>query len=148
MKDQLTKMIQAAIDGETSCCEVHTKLKALETIIKSGLVLIQSGVLEESREFNKGEVYYGGTWQMRSSATLLKYDEDPVFTEYNTLASNRKKLLNAAWKQKNEGKGFFVTEYGEQIPVLPVKSPGKEIAVFKAGIPKKKENDGETCLAF
>ena len=73
MKEQLTKMIQAAVDGKVSCCEVHAELKAIETIIKSGIKLIKSGAVSEAREFDKGERYYGGTWQIRSSATLLHY---------------------------------------------------------------------------
>ena len=148
MKDQLTKMIQAAVDGEASCCEVHAELKAIETIIKSGIKLIKSGAVDEAREFDKGERYYGGIWQIRSSATLLHYEDDEPYKEYSELASNRKKLLNSAWKQKNEGLGFFVSEDGEEIPVLKVKTPGTESAIFKATQPKGKENDGKTGLAF
>ena len=112
MKNQLTKMIQAAVDGEASCCEVHAELKAIETIIKSGIKLIKSGAVEEAREFDKGERYYGGVWQIRSSATLLHYEDDEPYKEYSALASDRKKLLNSAWKAKNEGIGFF-SEDGE-----------------------------------
>lgn len=148
MKEQLTKMIQAAIDGEASCCEVHAELKAIETIIKSGIKLIKSGAVSEAREFDKGERYYGGTWQIRSSATLLHYEDDKEYTDFADLASDRKKLLNNAWKHKNEGKGFFVNEDGEQIPVLRVKTPGTESAIFKATQAKGKENDGKTGLAF
>lgn len=147
MKEQLTKMIQAAIDGEASCCEVHAELKAIETIIKSGIKLIKSGAVSEAREFDKGERYYGGTWQIRSSATLLHYEDDQEYNDLNEMVSTRKKVLNAAWKHKNEGKGFFVSE-GEEIPVLKVKTPGTESAIFKATEPKGKENDGKTGLAF
>jgi hypothetical protein len=148
MKELITSMIQAAVDGESSCCEVHAELKAIETIIKSGIKLIKSGAVSEAREFDKGERYYGGTWQIRSSATLLHYDNDEPYKEYSELASNRKKLLNSAWKQKNEGLGFFVSEDGEEIPVLKVKTPGTESAIFKATEPKGKENDGKTGLVF
>ena len=147
MKEQLTKMIQAAVDGEASCCEVHAELKAIETIIKSGIKLIKDGAVSEAREFGKGERYYGGTWQIRSSATLLHYEDDEPYKEYSELASDRKKLLNQAWKAKNEGIGFF-SEDGEEIPVLKVKTPGTESAIFKATQPKGKENDGKTGLAF
>ena len=148
MKDQLTKMIQAAVDGESSCCEVHAELKAIETIIKSGIKLIKSGAVDEARDFDKGERYYGGTWQIRSSATLLHYEDDQEYNDLNEKASARKKLLNAAWKHKNEGKGFFVNKDGELTPVLKVKTPGTESAIFKATEPKGKENDGKTGLAF
>lgn len=136
MKEQISTMIQAAIDGEASCCEVHTKLKELETIIKSGLKVIQGGAVEEAREFDKGGIYYGGKWETRFTATLLDYSQDQEYTEWNNKASKRKKDLNAAWKAKNEGKAFFDTEAGEEIPVLPVKTQGKEIVVFKAAKPK------------
>ena len=148
MKEQISSMIQAAIDGESSCCEVHTQLKDIETLVKAGLKLIKSGAVSEAREFDKGERYYGGTWQIRSSATLLHYEDDQEYTEFAELASNRKKLLNNAWKHQNEGKGFFVTNEGEQVPVLKVKTPGTESAIFKATQPKEKENDGKTRLAF
>lgn len=146
--EQISTMIQAAIDGEVSCCEVHTQLKEIETLVKSGLKLIKSGAVSEAREFDKGERYYGGIWQIRSSATLLHYEDDEAYKEYSELTSARKKLLNAAWKQKNEGLGFFVSEDGEEIPVLRVKTPGTESAIFKATQAKAGENDGKTGMVF
>lgn len=148
MKEQISSMIQAAIDGESSCCEIHTQLKEIETLVKSGLKLIKSGAVCEAREFDKHERYYGGIWQIRSSATLLHYEDDKEYTGYAELASDRKKLLNNAWKQKNEGKGFFITEEGEDVPVLRVKTPGTESAIFKATPAKANENDGKTGLVF
>ncbi len=148
MKEQLAKMIQAAIDGKASCCEVHVKLKELETVIESGIKLIKSGAVSESRNFDKGERYFGGTWQIRSSATLLYYEDDQEYRDYSELTSARKKLLNQAWKAKNEGIGFFKSDEGEEIPVLKVKTPGTESAIFKATQPEIEENDGKTDLAF
>jgi len=148
MKEQISTMIQAAVDGTVSCCEVHTKLKELETVIKSGLKLIKGGAVEEARQFDKGGRYFGGTWQIRAGATLLHYEDDQEYKEFSDGASNRKKILNAAWKHKNEGHGFFVDEDGVQIPVLAVKTQGSESAIFKATQPEKKENDGKTDLAF
>ncbi len=147
MKEQLSTMIQAAIDGEVSCCEVHTQLKEIETLVKSGLKLIKSGAVAEARDFDKEERYFGGTWQIRSSATILHYEDDKEYSDYSKFASIRKKLLNEAWKKKNQGIGFF-DEDGEEIPVLRVKTPGTESAIFKATQPKEKENDGKSGLAF
>jgi hypothetical protein len=78
----------------------------------------------------------------------LCYEDDQEYTDFAELASNRKKLLNNAWKHQNEGKGFFITQEGEQVPVLRVKTSGTESAIFKATEPKAKENDGKTGLAF
>ncbi len=143
MKEQISSMIQAAIDGNVSCCEVHVQLKELETIIKAGIKVIKSGAVDEAREFDKDGRYFGGTWQIRSSATLLHYDEDKEYTDLAGLASARKKLLNSAWKHTNEGHGFFITEEGEQVPVLKVKTPGTETAIFKATPGKSNNTDGE-----
>ncbi len=148
MREQITKMIQSAIDGEVSCCEVHVQLKELETVIKSGIKLIKSGAVSESRDFDKGERYFGGTWQIRSSATLLYYEDDQEYRDYSELTLARKKLLNQAWKAKNEGIGFFKSDEGEEIPVLKVKTYGTESAIFKASQPGKEENDGKTGLVF
>lgn len=148
MKEQISEMIQAAIDGESSCCEVHVQLKELETLIKSGLKVIKSGAVSEALEFDKGERYFGGTWQIRSSATLLYYEDDQEYKDLALMTSDRKKLLNAAWKHQNEGKGFFMTNESEQVPILRVKSSGTESAIFKATQPKENENDGKTGLVF
>lgn len=148
MKELITSMIQAAIDGESSCCEVHTQLKEIEKIVESGLKLIKSGAVSEAREFDKGALYFGGTWQIRSSGTLLHYDDDQEYKTFAGLASDRKKLLNDAWKQKNEGGGFFMTEEGEEVPVLRVKTTGTETAIFKATPNESEENDGKTGLPF
>ncbi|MEE9573615.1 MAG: hypothetical protein V3W20_11245 [Candidatus Neomarinimicrobiota bacterium] len=141
-------MIEAAVNGDVSCCEVHADLKQFETIIKAGLKVIKDGAVSEAREFDKGDRYYGGTWQIRASATLLQYDDDQTYKDFAAHASERKKLLNAAWKHKNEGHGFFVTEDGEEMPILKVKTPSSEAAIWKATEPKGQENDGKTGLAF
>lgn len=143
IKESISKMIQEAIDGNTSCCEVHATLKQIEALTKAGIGAIQSGVIDEAREFVKGESYYNGTWQIKTTATLLDYASDENYLELNSKASARKKALNQAWKAKNEGHGFFDTETGDVVPVLPVKTPGKEIAVWMPAKPKAKENTGD-----
>lgn len=150
IKEQLSQLVQDVQDGNESACKAQVILKGLETQIKSGLKLIKSAAVDEAREFDEGGRYFGGTWQIRSSATILFYDEDQEYNDFAKLASERKKLLNAAWKHNNEGHGFFITPEGEEIPVLKVKSPGTESAIFKETQPEagEDENDGKTGLAF
>ena len=124
-------MIQDVMDGNESACEAHSILKELEQTIESGIELIRNDVMNEARDFEKGEAYFGGTWQFRNGTTYLDFTKDDIYTNYASQASERKKELNAAWKAKQSGKGFFDSETGEEVPVLPVKTPAKEIIVFK-----------------
>ena len=87
--------------------------------------------VEQAREFNKEDTYYGGTWQLKSTPTYLDFSKDETYVNLNQSALSRKKDLNQAWKASQTGKGFFDSETGEQMPVLPVKTPAKEIVVFK-----------------
>jgi len=87
--------------------------------------------MDEARQFNKGEKYYGGTWEFRSSGVTLDFTKDETYTKLNTAALARKKDLNAAWKAHQSGKGFFDQDSGEEMPILPVKIPAKESLIFK-----------------
>ena len=128
---QVSSITQAVIDGETSACEAHVLLKELQSLIESGLKVIQPEVLNEAREFNKGEINFGGVWEVRNTATYLDFSQDEMYVSLNDAFSIRKKDLNAAWKAKQNGKGFFDSDTGEEIPILPVKTASKEIVIFK-----------------
>ena len=132
LRKQISEMIQSVIDGETSACEVYAMLKDAEAQIKSGLIVIKDPAMEEARTFTKGEVYFGGVWEFRNSATYLDFSEDDTYQALNSKALARKKDLNTAWKMSQDSKGFFDSDTGEQIPVLSVKTPAKEGLIFKA----------------
>lgn len=132
MRDQISTMIQSVVDGNASACEVHSILKNLQSVIEIGLKVIQGGVIEEAREFNKGESYFNGTWEIRNTPTYLDFSKDEVFMSLNKAALARKKELNDSYKASVNNKGFFDESTGEQIPVLPIKSPSKEICVYKS----------------
>ena len=131
IRKQISQLIQDVMDGNESACQTHSILKELEQTIESGLKVIQGEVMNEARDYEKGEVYHGGTWTFRNTATYLDFSQDNVYTDLNGQASARKKELNAAWKASQSGKGFFDSETGEEVPILPVKTPAKEIIVFK-----------------
>ena len=131
IKTQVSSITQAVIDGEASACEAHVLLKDLESLIESGLKVIQPEVLNEARQLTKGEVYFGGKWEVKNTATYLDFSKDEMYVSLNAAFSIRKKDLNAAWKAKQDGKGFFDDDSGEEIPILPVKTASKEIVVFK-----------------
>ena len=131
IRDQISEMVQSARDGETSACEIHALLKRLQSTIESGLKVIQGDVLNEAQTFGKSEVYYGGTWQLKSTPTYLDFTKDETYQILYDKARLRKSDLNAAYKAKQSGKGFFDSETGEEMPILPVKTPAKEIVVFK-----------------
>lgn len=133
IKEQVSKLIQEAYDGNESAAMVYSMLKEIKDVAESGLKVILDGALTEAREFNKGDVYFGGVWEIRRTATYLDFTKDDLYTELNNNASARKKDLNQAWEAKQEGK-FFATSQGEEIPVLPVKTPSKETLIYK---PKK-----------
>ena len=130
IRKQISQLIQDVMDGNESACEAHSILKELEQTIESGLKVIQGEVMNEARDYEKGEIYHGGTWTFRSTATYLDFSQDQIYTDLNQSALARKKVLNNAFKNK-EGQAFFVKETGEEIPILPVKTPAKEIIVFK-----------------
>ena len=130
IEEIVSKMIKSVIDGEESACEVYSILKNLENQIKSGLNVIKDPAMDEAREFNKGEKYFGGTWEFRSSQTYLNFDEDETYTYFARDLSIRKKDLNEAWKANQKGK-LYIDDNGEQIPVLSVKTPAKEGLIFK-----------------
>lgn len=131
VQEQVSIMVQSVIDGNESACEVFAILKNLKVQIESGLKIITDPAMEEAREFNKGENYFGGTWEYRSSPTYLNLDEDETYVSLANDLSVRKKDLNNAWKANQTGKGFFDSGSGEQIPVLSVKTPAKEGLIFK-----------------
>ena len=130
IRDQISQLIQDVHDGSESACKAYSLLKELQIVIESGLKVIQDPAMQEARDFNKNDVYYGGTWEFRNTGTYLDFSKDEVYVNLNQAASSRKKDLNQAWKAKQEGK-FFATDEGEEIPVLPVKTPSKEILIFK-----------------
>ena len=132
MRNQISKMIQSVVDGEASAAEVHSLLKGLQYVIESGLKVISGEVLNEARDFNKGEVYYGGTWEVRGTPTYLDFTKDETYQVLFDKARDRKADLNAAYKAGLNGRGIFDEATGEQVPVIPVKTPSKEIAVFKS----------------
>ena len=131
LKEKVSVMVQSAIDGEVSACEVYSILKNLKAQIDSGLEVITDEAMNEARDFNKGEVYFNGLWEFRSSQTYLNFTEDSFYTDLSTSLSERKKELNDAWKANQSGK-LIVDSEGEQIPVLSVKTPAKEGLIFKS----------------
>ena len=131
LKEQVSKMIQSVMDGNESACQAHALLKGVEATIKAGLNVIQGEAINEAHTFDKGEIYYGGTWQLKSTPVYLDFSKDETYQNLFDKARDRKADLNAAYKAKLSGKGFFDSETGEQTPILPVKTPAKEIVVFK-----------------
>ena len=130
VKEQISIMVQSVIDGEISACEVYSILKNLKVQIDSGLKIITDPAMDEAREFNKGEVYFEGTWEFRSTQTYLYFDDDSIYVDLKNAMSERKKELNESWKANQKGK-LYVDSDGEQIPVLSVKTPAKEGLIFK-----------------
>lgn len=130
IREQISQLIQDVMDGNESAAKAYSMLKDIASVTESGTKVILDAALQEAREFNKGEVYYGGVWEVRNTATYLDFSKDDIFTNLNQSALARKKDLNQAWKAKQDGK-FFATEDGEEIPVLPVKTPSKETLIYK-----------------
>ena len=131
LRETVSQMVQDVCDGNESACKAHAILKGVEATIKAGLNVIQSEAIIEAHEFDKGETYYGGTWQLKSTPTYLDFTKDETYQILYDKARSRKADLNAAYKAKQSGKGFFDSETGEEMPILPVKTPAKEIVVFK-----------------
>ena len=131
MKETVSAMIQDVIDGNESACKAHAILKGVEATIKAGLNVIQGEAINEAHTFDKGETYYGGTWQLKSTPVYLDFSKDDIYQSLFDKARDRKADLNAAYKAKLSGKGFFDSETGDLMPILPVKTPAKEIVVFK-----------------
>ena len=132
IRQQISGIIQDVVDGNASACEAHSILKELEQVIKSGITVIQPDVLNEARDFNKGEVYYGGVWEVKGTPTYLDFSKDEMFVNLNKSALSRKAALNNSYKSALKGQTIVDEATGEQVPVLPVKTPSKEIAIFKA----------------
>lgn len=130
IREQISKLIQDAHDGNESAAKAFAILKEIKDVTESGLKILMDPARIEALEFNKDEVYYGGKWEIRNTATYLELDKDDVFVNLNKSALARKKDLNQAWKAKQEGK-FYATDQGEEIPVLPVKTPSKQTLIFK-----------------
>ena len=99
--------------------------------MKAGLNVIKDGAIDEARDFNKGEKYYGGTWEVRNTPVYLDYSGDVVYTDLSSQASKRKLDLNQAFKMAQDSKTFFDNDSGEEIPIMPVKTPSSQIVVFK-----------------
>ena len=130
IREQISQIIQDVHDGNESACKGYAMLKELQSVIESGLKVILDPAMVEARDFNKGDTYFGGTWEYRNSPTYLDFSKDDLYQSLNSAASARKKDLNQAWKAKQDGK-FYATDEGEEIPVLPVKTASKETLIFK-----------------
>ena len=130
IQEQISTMVQNAIDGEVSAAEVFATLKAIEAQVKHGIGAVKESAILEAENFNKEEKYYGGKWEIRNGVTTLNFKCDKEFTHLDAALKMRKKDLTNAWKMKQEGKGFF-DETGEVVPIVEVKSYGDKVLVFK-----------------
>lgn len=131
IRSQISQLIQDVVDGNESACRAYSILKDLEFVVKNGLEVIKEPVMQEAREFNKGETYYGGKWEFRSTGVTLDFTKDETYVDLDSKAKARRKDLTEAFKAHESGKGFFDSDSGEQIPILPVKIQSKETIVFK-----------------
>ena len=135
MRNEISQLVQDVVDGNESAAKAWSILKEIDSLIKAGLSEIEPIAMDEAREFNTKEKHYGGYWIIGSTQTILDYSQDEYYSEYDQKAKERKKMLTNAWKAHHQGSGFFDSNTGEEIPILPVKTPSKEMLIYK---PEKK----------
>ena len=126
----ISKAVQSVIDGEESACKIYALLKNLSVQIASGLKVIQSPVMEEAREFNKDEKYFGGAWSFSSTGNTLNYSDDPIFNELKEKLADRQEDLKNAFTANQKGLGFHDGDSGELIPVVSIKKVSVETIKF------------------
>ena len=131
LKETVSKMIQDAYDGNESACKVYALLKDLSTQITSGLKVIQDPAMEEAREFNKGEPYFGGMWSFSSTGNTLNYSDDPIFNELKEKLADRQEDLKNAFTANQKGLGFHDNS-GELIPVVGIKKVSVETIKYSS----------------
>ena len=130
LKETVSKMIHDAYDGNESACKVYALLKGLSDQIKSGLEVIKTPAMEEAREFNKDEKYFGGTWSFSSTGNTLNYDDDLTFKDLKTKLSDRQELLKNAFIAKQKGSISIDQETGEEITIVSIKKVSVETIRF------------------
>ena len=106
---------------------VNQKIKQLEALKNE----LYDNALEEAREFNKGEKYYGVVWEIRSGKTTYDFEKDNEYKSLNDQLKNRRKLLTAACKSAQNNIGTFNADSGEEITIVPIKSIARDTLVFK-----------------
>ena len=130
IEEIVSKMIKSVIDGNESACEVYALLKNLTAQIESGLKVIKDPAMDEARDFNKGEKYFGGLWSFSNTGNTLNYIDDPYFKEIKKKLSDRQDLLKSAFTAKEKGQIFVNEDTGETIPVVSIKKVSEETIKF------------------
>lgn len=130
IKAYITEQIEALDDGNLSGCEAFI---IANDLIKLGTELKNKSIgvaIDEASTFNKGESYYGGTWQIRNIADTLDYSKDPEWHQLSEQLKARRAQLTSARKAHANKNIFLNAETGEEITIVPVKKAGGQTIVF------------------
>lgn len=125
-------IIKRIENDEMNYCEafavVSNKIKELEELKKT----IYNDALEEARQFNKDEPYYGYIWEIRAGKTTYDFEKDQEYSTINSQLKDRRRLLTEAAKAASSNKGFFDKDSSEEIPVVPIKSVSNDVLITKS----------------
>ena len=109
-------LIEAFKNGELEALEMDCKLKFAEESIKSAREKIKPYVLK--KEIGSTHELFGCKVSKRNGYAILDFEQDAEYAMLKKQLDERKSLLSQSFKTVHN----VVTEDGEVVPKLPVKS--------------------------
>ena len=131
---KIKRLKQKINDLTIGPCEAFVIIKKMIYELEELKEQIYEDATDNARGFNKGESYFGGTWEIRAGKTTYDFNQDAQYRTLNEDFKNRRKELTDACKMAATNKGFFDNDTGEQIEAVRIKSIAKDVLIFK---PKK-----------
>jgi len=109
--------------GFTDMKKLYIKLGIHAEGLKAALLECKESALNELEFQDNGKFQIGNcTLETMNSGDKLDYEKDPIFKQINQELHERQKLL----KMSKRTKAIIVDEItGEEVPKVPVKTPGK-----------------------
>jgi hypothetical protein len=109
-------LIEAFKNGELDAIEMDCKLKFAEESIKSAREKIKPYVMK--KEIGSTHELFGCKVSRRNGYAILDFEQDAEYAMLKKQLDERKALLSQSFKTVHN----VVTEQGEVVPKLPVKS--------------------------
>lgn len=131
----MDNIFESYLNGEITGAQCFSLISQQINVLLDQKELVRNDAIEEAKMFNKGEAYHGFVWEVRTGKTTYDFEKDEEYAGINDQLKARRRLLTDASKKAHSG-SFIVTEEGEQIEPVPIKSVAKDSLIFKE--PKNK----------
>jgi hypothetical protein len=126
----IKELIEDYDSGKITPVEAFRLITEYKSMLDEFKESVYDDALDQAREFNKGEKYYGAVWEIRTGRTTYDFSQDKEYSSLDAALKIRKKELTDAAKMAASNKHVFDSD-GVQIDAPPVKSVARDILVIK-----------------